>query len=419
VTTQTVSRPQSPKSRGDRSTVRTYFSTVSLSLLLTAGLLVAIAGAGLSSVDPSGAWQAQKSGTTQPLYGAACLTAVRCKVVGAAGTVLSTSNGGATWRSQRNPLQGTSAILYRIACIAPSTCYVIARPNTIMLTHDSGATWSTHVIPVPGIGAGLSDPTCLGAQAYDNRGRLTVCRVGLLDIACINARACFVVATPMLPPSNPTGTSCVTATRCAVVGKPSTIWLTHDGGVTWVRQVIPPTVPCQADCANQTFPYPLEWISCLRSGVCRAGGTRFMTSHEGFAQAVIETTQPGTPWRLLNPGDSRFSPDDARCPTTTVCYGVYTSSHFDPGTSVEISRDAGATWQGTPSGSNRLRYGIACSTHRTCYTVGNRGTITGTTNGKNFFAQDSPTSHDLYGIKCLSATTCYAVGNRGSIVARR
>lgn len=381
-------------------------------------MVLATTGVGLSS-GTTGAWQAQKSGTTQPLYGVACFTAMRCKAVGAAGTILYTKNGGATWRRQRNPLQGTSTILYRIACLAPSTCYVIARPNTVLVTHDGGATWSTHVIPVPGIGTKLTDPTCLDAQAYDNRGRLTVCRVGLLDIACVSRDTCFAVGTPALPPSNPTGTSCVTVTKCVVVGKPSSVWLTNDGGARWVRQAIPPTVPCQADCANQNFPYPLEWVSCLRAGVCRAGGTRFVSSHEGFAQAVIATTRPSTPWKLLNPGDSRFSPDAARCPTPTLCYGVYTSSHFDPGTSVVVSHDAGATWQAESSGAKRLRYGLACPSETTCYTVGNRGTITETTNGVNFFAQSGPTSRNLYAIKCLSAMTCYAVGNKGTILARR
>ena len=402
-----------------RGTAPGRVGTISLSLVLAAGLLLATASPGVTSSDAGGAWQAQKSGTTQPLYGVACFTAMRCKAVGAAGTLLYTKNGGASWRPQRNPLQGTSTILYRIACLAPSTCYVIARPNTILVTHDGGATWSTHVIPLPGIGASLTDPTCLGSQAFDNRGRLTVCRVGLLDLACVNARTCFAVATPALPSSNPTGTSCVNATSCVVVGKPSTIWLTNNGGARWVRQVIPPTVPCQADCADQTFPYPLEWVSCLRSGVCRAGGTRFMASHEGFAQAVLETARPGTPWRLLNSVDTRFSPDAARCPTPRLCYGVFTSSHFDPGTNVEVSRDAGATWQGEPSGSNRLRNDLACPTESTCYTVGNRGTITATTNQTHFLAQASPTSRNLYAIKCLSATICYAVGNLGTILARR
>ena len=59
---------------------------------------------------------------------------------GAAGTILSTGDGGATWRTQASPLQGSSTILYRITCVAPSSRHVIARPDTILVTHDGGAT---------------------------------------------------------------------------------------------------------------------------------------------------------------------------------------------------------------------------------------------------------------------------------------
>jgi hypothetical protein len=51
--------------------------------------------------------------------------------------------------------------------------------------------------------------------------------------------------------------------------------------------------------------------------------------------------------------------------------------------------------------------------------VGNQGTITASTNGGQFLAQQSRTSHDLYGITCVDATTCFAVGNKGAIVARK
>ena len=109
----------------------------------------------------SGAWRADASGTQQPLYAVACLSARRCEAVGAAGTILSTGDGGATWRAQANPLQGSSEILYRIACVAPSSCYVIARPGTILVTHDGGATWSSHVLALAGVGGNLTDQTCL------------------------------------------------------------------------------------------------------------------------------------------------------------------------------------------------------------------------------------------------------------------
>ena len=106
-------------------------------------------GTGGSRVTSS-AWRAESSGTRQPLYAVACLGALRCEAVGAAGTIVSTGDGGATWRAQANPLQGSSTILYRIACVAPSSCYVIARPDTILVTHDGGVTWSSHVLALAG-----------------------------------------------------------------------------------------------------------------------------------------------------------------------------------------------------------------------------------------------------------------------------
>src|SRR5690348_9233862 len=67
-------------------------------------------------VPPAPAWKAQASGTVQPLYAVSCFGALRCKAVGAHGTVLYTRDAGRTWRAQRNPLTGSSTILYRIAC---------------------------------------------------------------------------------------------------------------------------------------------------------------------------------------------------------------------------------------------------------------------------------------------------------------
>jgi photosystem II stability/assembly factor-like uncharacterized protein len=68
--------------------------------------------------------------------------------VGESATIVSTADGGATWRAQVNPLHGSSNALYGIACVAPSSCYVIARLDTILVTHNGGADWSSHVLDV-------------------------------------------------------------------------------------------------------------------------------------------------------------------------------------------------------------------------------------------------------------------------------
>lgn len=353
-------------------------------------------------------WHIQSSGTKQALYGVACFDAFRCKAVGAGGTLLDTKNGGKTWRTQRNPLDGSSTVLYRIACPAPSTCYVIGRPNIILVTHNGGASWSLHRIALPGLGPALTDATCVGWQAAPLRGRPALCRLGLLDVACTNARTCLVVATVKV--------------RARIGDLGPAVFLTTDAGATWTKQRIPTTTPCWGDCtpSNARLPYPLEWISCGPDSRCRAGGSTFLGSHPGWGTLIIGAENPGAPWAPLKQYDNSGygpAPDSAVCPTVTRCYGVWTTSPFQPGNEIWLSSDGGWTWQGTSSGSSRLRNGIACPGATTCYSVGNRGTITASINGRPFAAQLSATRQDLYGVTCVGELTCFAVGNKGTIEA--
>jgi photosystem II stability/assembly factor-like uncharacterized protein len=390
--------------------------------LLIAGAAVLSTGASLTGASAStaaggstagaapGKWIAQASGTQQPLFSVSCFDAARCKAVGAGGTLLYTKDGGTTWRRQSNPLAGSSTILYRVACVGSSTCYVIGRPNLVLVTHNGGVTWTVHRIPLPGSSGQLTDSACVGNLSFDVRGRLALCRLGLLDLACIDARTCYVVATYSV--------------RGQLGDVAPAVFLTTDGGATWVRQQIPITAPCQGDCGppGVRVPYPLEWISCGPGLPCRAGGSVFIGSHEGYAFLVIEAMKVGAPWTPVKhaaTSGSSPSPDSAVCPTITRCYGVWTTSPFDPGNEIWLSTSGGWMWQPISSGSPKLRNAIACPSAGNCYSVGNQGTITASTNGGPFLAQQSRTSHDLYGITCVDAITCFAVGNKGAIVARK
>jgi len=374
----------------------------------------------------SSAWRADTSGTQQPLYAVACLSALRCEAVGAAGTIVSTGDGGAAWRAQANPLQGSSKILYRIACGAPSSCYVIARPDTILVTHDGGATWSSHVLSLAGAGTSLTSQACPPGPAGAVSGQ--PCRLGLLDIACVSASICYAVAT------GPAGYFYSPIPVPGRAGRPSAIWMTRDGGASWTRQPIPPGVGCvEGDCGSELFPYPLEWVSCLSTGLCRAGGGYFVGGNSGIIYAVLASARPGAPWTMLTctqppapclkalataqpaPTGAAFSPDAGVCPTSVRCYGVSGIT----GNGVNWSADGGQYWLGGPSGASSVRSAIACPAARTCYTAGNQGTITRTENGTAFVADGHPTTRDLYGITCADAVTCYAVGDGGTIVARQ
>jgi Photosynthesis system II assembly factor YCF48 len=363
----------------------------------------------------SGTWRAESSGTRQRLYDVACLSALRCEAVGAAGTIVSTVNGGRTWRAQANPLRGSAKPLYQIACVAPSSCYVIARPDTILVTHDGGAAWSRHMLPVGVPSPDLTDQACLPDYAPIS-GRPALCRLGLLDIACVSARVCYAVSTA--PPAY--GASPVPSKPPV---PPSSIWLTRNGGATWTRQSVPPGVACNGDCGTGLYPYPLVWVSCLSSGLCRAGGGHVLgCGHCGFAAAVLVSRGPGRPWACTTTAAACTSaPDVAGCPASTRCYGVDSTNPFaGPDISVLRSADGGASWQQAgPDWTTRVLTDIACPAALTCYLAGSHGTIARITNGTTVTAQRSPTARDLYGIGCAGPAACYAVGDNGTILARR
>ena len=58
-----------------------------------------------------GTWTAQNSHAPQALTGITCLDAQQCFAGGAIGTVVTTTDGGATWTQQGNPLSGPTSAL--------------------------------------------------------------------------------------------------------------------------------------------------------------------------------------------------------------------------------------------------------------------------------------------------------------------
>jgi photosystem II stability/assembly factor-like uncharacterized protein len=332
---------------------------------ITTGLVAPAAAAG--------PWHVQNSGATRPLFDVACTGATRCYAVGEAGTIRSTTNGGATWKRQPNPLESTSTALVRIACPAAGTCYAIGRPRTVLVTHNGGSTWALHTF-------------ALSAN------------VTLSAVACLNAATCYIVGGPY--------------TAFLITG--AIVLLTTNGGATWTKQSIPPTVPCQ-NCGQSTVGYPLNWVTCLPNHLCRAGGIKFMDSHSGFTQAAILTLAPAAPWPLLT---SNFTPSLATCPSVSRCYGVLTENPFAQPIKVWISVDGGVSWAQRKNPTPRVLNGISCPSTVTCDAVGNTGSIIRTTNGNTFFSESSPTFRNLYGITCATAVRCVAVGNKGAIVAR-
>jgi hypothetical protein len=375
-------------------------------LAAVAGCATSAPAASTPAAPAPAASHVEGSGTTRTLYDIGCLTASRCFAVGDAGTLLATADGGRTWSREASP--AGAAPLYRIACAPPASCYVIAQPGTILVTHDAGAHWAARALPVHVPGLTLAG--CVVGDASNPQGEVP-CRLGLLDISCPSALTCYAVATA------PGGWNTNPMSRGA--GPGSSLWLTQNGGATWISQPIPRGVVCDGDCSSTPYGYPLEWVSCAPSGPCWAGGNQLIGSHEGFAAAWLVSPAPGGSWRLepgCPPGTcSEPVTDVGACPTSSGCYAVNNSSPFGEGSNVSSYTATGQNGPSVTVPTGLDINDIACPAARTCYTAGAGGVILRTTNGTRFAPLKTSVREALNGITCVTASDCYAVGAAGTI----
>ena len=102
-----------------------------LALALTAG-----ASAFISAGD--GGWFAQGEQPRISLDGVYTSDATHAWVVGESGTILATTDGGATWSKQSS---GTTEWLLSVAFVDSTHGWAVGFGGTILATTDGGATW--------------------------------------------------------------------------------------------------------------------------------------------------------------------------------------------------------------------------------------------------------------------------------------
>src|SRR5919198_839734 len=93
-----------------------------------------------SSLNVFGQWSPADSGTTSNLNGAMLLDSGTGFVVGDTGTILKSTDAGATWA----PLtSGTSTTLHGIYFLDPNEGVAVGDSGTILRTTDGGAAWQS------------------------------------------------------------------------------------------------------------------------------------------------------------------------------------------------------------------------------------------------------------------------------------
>jgi photosystem II stability/assembly factor-like uncharacterized protein len=347
-----------------------------VSLLVSLAAVPAVPSATSAGGASSPRWSLQSSHVTANLLDVSCSTPLQCMAVGARSVVLTTLDGGRTWKRSRTAY-GT-AVFTAVRCPAPGVCTILDPPDTILRTTDGGRSWGEITVP------------------------LTSQYRGLSKLACPTRLVCYVTASPSGDPLS-------WYTHSVAIFKTST------GGNFWQQESIPSRVTCNGSCGSRgVIGYDLQWISCQSAQHCRAGGNTFIGSHEGWASGVLRTDNGGANWGLAN---SNSAPDIATCPTTSVCTGIYYQPTTpNTGPYLERSTNAGAGWVIKPIPAAFAA--ISCSGPSFCVLVGPKGTVAAATT-THMSAQPSPTTRDLSAVACPRQNACYAVGANGTIVARK
>lgn len=341
---------------------------VVLAGLLTTALPASAGGA------PAARWRAQSSRTAANLLDISCPSPRQCMAVGARATVITTVDGGRTWKRAATAYGTTKFTSVR--CPVPGVCSVLDPPSTILRTSNNGRTWTEITIPLSSKLSGLS------------------------KLACPTRSVCFVTASP-------SGDPFTWYTHSAAIFK------TRSAGTFWQRERIPTRVSCPGSCGPRSLiGYDLQWISCQSAQSCRAGGDTFIGSHEGWASGVLRTDNGGTTWGLAN---NNSAPNVGTCPTVSVCAGVY----YQPltpniGPYFERSTNSGGGWVQKPL--SMVLTAIACTGPRFCALAGPHGKLA-TAMTMHITAQSSPTRTNLAAIACAARNVCYAVGAGGTVVA--
>jgi hypothetical protein len=217
------------------------------------------------------------------LQGLSCASASSCIAVGGVlgtfPTIISTTNGGATWASQTAPAT-THSQLNDVACPSTTVCIAVGGNNggaTIISTNNGGATWTAQTPPA-------------GAD------------VALNAIDCPSATTCFAVGNALshsaeiLTTSNGGATwslqndgsgqplgdvSCPDATDCWAVGPSGTIVATTDGNA-WDTE--------SSGTSNQLA--GVDMVSKSRGKAVGVSGT--ILGYTGCASGGLSFTPPAT-----------------------------------------------------------------------------------------------------------------------------
>jgi photosystem II stability/assembly factor-like uncharacterized protein len=449
------------------------------------------AGTVLKSGDGGAGWSIKPSQTDRDLTSVSCPTPSRCYAVGRGGLVSASQDGGESWSTQTS---GTTFDLDQITCPNATTCYVSgdvrlsapaagsSQPTqtpTVLSTTDGGATWvrsdansgqqgrlrgiacvdATHCIA----GSERSDfaytTTGGGANTWSASSQAPfVNPARLRGLSCLGSGDCVAVGEAGVTATSGNAgatwhmandedfdelnsVSCPSAGACFAVGQKGTIVKSADKGASWTAVSVDPAasnlqvaVSAVGNGGGQAVgSVDLAGVNCGTAESCVAVGK------QGLAVASADA---GLSWHdhagslkrpPYNPGGAvSFYPAPipvsadstglraVSCASATSCVAVGDQVVDDlshPAGKIATTKDGGVTWSGATAPTDKALTAVACPGVLVCFAVGDYGTVLKSIDaGLTWTSQPSDTKSFLNGISCPDASTCVAVGSFGAVL---
>ena len=296
-------------------------------------------------------WFSLNSGTTSSLNGVGVFTTDYVIVVGDAGTILRTTDGGSSWESIPS---GTSEVLNSISIINNSTAVITGNAGTILRTTDAGSTWSS---VTSNVSDNLLSVSFNGSNGLAGGTSQTI-------IYSTDAGASWTTSQTGFFGGGFWGVQMLDADNAFVAGENSIFqplfgWST-DGGQNW-------DYTAYYLSSNEGRLYGIHFFD-LNNGVAAAS----VWTGEG---AIALTTDGGANWNTLPFVNDALYSLSFPANQTDIGYAAGMNGI------IVKSTDGGASWVQQTSGTSVILFGIAFADEFTGYAVGENGTILKTVTG--------------------------------------
>ncbi len=315
-------------------------------------------------------WASQTSGTTLTLYEVLLSNAQVGTIVGEAGKILRTTNGGTVWFTQNS---NTATDLYGVDFRDVDSGIAVGNGGTMLRTTNSGTNWTT----LPAVTTGN-----LRGISFSSNSVGTVVGLSGNILRSTNSGASWVALRGVS--AQLFEVDFITQTIGTVIGSAGTILKTTNGGSSWVAQ-------------NSTVTQTLFGVSFIdqNNGLV-----------VGSTGTILKTTNGGSTWVSQNSGTTQNL-------TSVIMVDANNAYAVGDAGTILRSTNGGTTWIPQVSGTSSNLKEVSFSDQLTGTVVGSGGVILRTTTGGEpnvAVSLVSPNGGESYQVNTVQQITWTASG---------